>query len=84
MKTSSSEQPDRELLWENSYPLWKFIWELSFLIFTLCLWTKLILHAISYYDHNPFCVIAGFIIAQFLVDWVSGMLHWACDTWGKF
>ena len=26
----------------------------------------------------------GFVIAQFLVDWVSGMLHWACDTWGEF
>ena len=29
-------------------------------------------------------MVFGFIVAQLLVDWVSGMLHWACDTWGEF
>ena len=33
---------------------------------------------------KPIAVVLGFIIAQFLVDFVSGMLHWACDTWGRF
>lgn len=27
---------------------------------------------------------AGFIIAQVFVDFVSGVMHWAADTWGKF
>lgn len=54
------------------------------MIFTLCLWVKLIQHTISYYNQNPMTVVLGFIIAQFLVDFISGMLHWACDTWGQF
>ncbi len=77
-------EPNRQVLWENSYPTSKFIFELCFLIFTLCIWSKLIQHTISYYNQNPICVVAGFIVAQFLVDFVSGILHWACDTWGHF
>ena len=33
---------------------------------------------------GPLPVVIGFIAAQFLVDFMSGMLHWAADTWGKF
>ena len=80
----TSVEPDREIRWENHYPTWKFYWELSYLLFSLYLWARLISHTVSYYDHNAFCVVLGFICAQFLVDWVSGMLHWACDTWGRF
>lgn len=29
-------------------------------------------------------VVIGFILAQFVVDFASGILHWACDTWGEF
>lgn len=51
---------------------------------TLCIWAKLIQHTIFYYNQNALSVVVGFIVAQFLVDYVSGMLHWACDTWGRF
>jgi ubiquitin-conjugating enzyme E2 variant len=57
---------------------------LCILIFVLCIWFKLIVHTITYYNQNAISVVAGFIIAQFLVDFISGMLHWACDTWGHF
>ena len=80
----NTNEPNRELLWENHYPTWKFLWELTFLIFTVCIWVKLIQHTVSYYHQNPIAVVLGFIIAQFLVDFVSGMLHWACDTWDRF
>jgi hypothetical protein len=82
--TAIKSEAEKSLLWENSYPTSKFIWELCFLIFTLCLWSKLIHHTLSYYNHNPISVVAGFVIAQFLVDFVSGMVHWAADTWGHF
>jgi len=26
----------------------------------------------------------GFILAQLIVDFLSGLVHWAADTWGKF
>ena len=60
------------------------MWELTYLLFSLFLWAKLITHTLSFYDRNAFTVVLGFVCAQFLVDWVSGMLHWACDTWGRF
>ena len=62
----------------------KFVFELAFLIFSGCLWLKLIAHTVGYYNNTPLVVVAGFIISQFLVDFISGMLHWACDSWGKF
>jgi ubiquitin-conjugating enzyme E2 variant len=77
-------EPNRTLLWENSYSKTKFTMELSFLIFTLLLWAKLIQHTLAHYTQAPLTVVLGFILAQFIVDFVSGMLHWACDTWGHF
>jgi ubiquitin-conjugating enzyme E2 variant len=29
-------------------------------------------------------VVIGLVAALFFVDFISGMLHWAADTWGKF
>ena len=74
----------RQLFLGTNSPTWDFYRELSFLLFSLYLWVKLIFHTVSYYDHNAFCVVLGFIFAQLLADWISGMFHWACDTWGKF
>lgn len=33
---------------------------------------------------TPLAPVLGFIIAQFFVDFVSGIIHWAADTWGQF
>ena len=49
----------------------------------MALWTKLVITTISYHS-TPLAPVLGFIAAQFIVDFASGMLHWACDTWGKF
>ena len=83
MTETASEVPNPKELWNNSYPMKKFLFELSFLLATLVIWGKLIYHTISF-QSSPLAVVFGFVIAQFLVDWISGMLHWACDTWGKF
>jgi hypothetical protein len=49
--------------------------------FTLFLWWKLVERTLV--DHvGPAPVVIGFVAASFLVDFVSGLLHWACDTWG--
>ena len=53
------------------------------MIGTLMLWAKLLFKTIEYHQ-SPLIPVLGFIIAQFLVDFVSGILHWACDTWGQF
>jgi hypothetical protein len=48
--------------------------------FTLILWYKLTFDTIQ--NHiTPLPVVLGFICAEFLVDFISGFLHWACDTW---
>lgn len=54
------------------------------MLFNLYLWLKLVYYTISYYNKDPIYVVAGFIIAQFFVDFISGFLHWGCDTWGRF
>jgi hypothetical protein len=51
--------------------------------FTLILWAKLVSKTVED-RQTPLAPVIGFIIAQFLVDFVSGILHWACDTWGQF
>lgn len=79
----STKPSARKELWENSYPAWKCAWEASYLGFTILLWYKLIVETVQYHS-GPLPTLLGFIGAQFLVDFVSGMLHWACDTWGKF
>lgn len=68
---------------KNRYPLWKFTLETSYLFFTMFLWLKLILKTIELH-HEPLSTLIGFVISQFLVDFVSGLVHWGCDTWGKF
>lgn len=84
-ETSNPESTDhtQKELWNNSYPWSKCIWEVTYLSFTLLLWGKLIYATLQYHS-GPLPVVIGFIIAQFLVDFVSGLLHWAADTWGKF
>jgi len=81
-QTNKDENTQKEL-WKDSYPWSKCIWEVSYLSFTLLLWAKLIDATIALHA-GPLPVLLGFIIAQFLVDFVSGLLHWAADTWGKF
>jgi hypothetical protein len=53
------------------------------MIFTLALWAKLTLTAVEH-RQTPLTPVLGFIFAQFVVDFASGILHWACDTWGQF
>ena len=72
-----------EELWQNSYSWPKCIWEMSYLTFSFVLWYFLIQETVK--DHKgPLPVVLGFIAANFFVDWISGMLHWAADTWGHF
>jgi hypothetical protein len=59
------------------------LFELSYMSFTLYLWWKLVQSLVAV-QTGPLPVVLGFIFAQFLVDFVSGILHWACDTWGEF
>jgi ubiquitin-conjugating enzyme E2 variant len=51
--------------------------------FTLYLWWKLVQATLEYHI-GPAPVVIGFVAAEFVVDFVSGLLHWACDTWGEF
>jgi len=51
--------------------------------FTLFIWWKLAEETIAHHI-GPAPVVIGFIMAEFVVDFVSGILHWACDTWGEF
>lgn len=69
--------------YKNSYPVWKLCIESSYLIFAAFLWLTLIRETISLHN-GPLPTLLGFILAQFLVDFISGVLHWGCDTWGHF
>lgn len=66
---------------KNSYPLWKLIWEGIYLSFSIVLWLFLIKETVERHT-NPLPTVLGFIISQFVVDYVSGFVHWAGDTWG--
>ena len=67
----------------DRYPTWKMLWEGLYLSITILLWIKLINVTVS--DHyGPLPTVIGFIVAQFLVDFMSGVAHWAGDTWGTF
>jgi len=68
---------------KDRYPTWKMALEGVYLAFTIALWVKLIMITVA--NHNgPLATLLGFIGAQFLVDYISGMVHWAADTWGTF
>jgi len=70
-------------LWNNSYPMGKCIWESTYLGICLVMWIMLIRDTARNHE-GPLPTLFGFIIAQFLVDFVSGLVHWGADTWGKF
>ena len=67
----------------DRYPWWKFTLESTYLTFTLVLWYKLIQETIKLHQ-GPLPTVIGFITSQYLVDFISGLVHWGCDTWGKF
>lgn len=82
-KDGSQEQPTVQALWNDSYPLWKFIWESFFLSICLLAWYKLVQETIKLHI-GMIPIILGFGFSLLLVDFVSGLIHWACDTWGRF
>ena len=47
----------------------------------MILWGMLIVETVSRHT-DPLPTVLGLVIAQFLVDYVSGFMHWAGDTWG--
>ena len=49
----------------------------------MILWGKLIYETVPNHQ-GPLPTLVGFIVAQYLVDFVSGFVHWAGDTWGTF
>lgn len=66
---------------KNTYPLWKLIWESIYLGITMILWFFLVRETIHHHS-DPLSTVIGFVIANYLVDYVSGFVHWAGDTWG--
>lgn len=46
------------------------------------LWYRLIQETIALHQ-GPLPVVLAFIIAQLFIDFISGVFHWAADTWGK-
>jgi len=56
---------------------------MSYLTFSFVLWYFLMVETVQYHL-GPLPVVIGFIMANFFIDWISGMLHWGADTWGHF
>ena len=73
----------KEDLWANHYSNTKCAAEFTYMSLTLFFWWKLVQETVAN-QTGPLPVVLGFLFAQFVVDFVSGMLHWACDTWGEF
>lgn len=46
------------------------------------LWFKLVQETTAFHA-GPLPVVLGFIKAQLFIDFISGLFHWAADTWGK-
>jgi ubiquitin-conjugating enzyme E2 variant len=66
---------------KERYPTWKLVWESIYLAITVILWVMLVRETTA--NHNsPLTTLIGFIVSQLLVDYVSGFMHWAGDTWG--
>ena len=51
---------------------------------TITMWLYHIQHSLSASKPDPLSVVIGFVMAQLVVDFISGLMHWACDTWGTF
>ncbi len=77
---SNPPSQKKVLVSEYTWPL--CIWELSYLSFSMFLWYRLIQETVALHQ-GPLPVLLAFIIAQLFVDFLSGTLHWAADTWGK-
>lgn len=82
--TTVPAKPDAKELWENKYPTSQYIFETCSIIFTVCLWLYHIKWTLQVPIPGPIFLISGFFISQLIVDFLSGIVHWACDTWGKF
>lgn len=74
---------EQQKLWAVGYSWPLCIWEVSYMMFALYLWYELILKTLLYHS-NPLPVVIGFVVANLFVDFISGVCHWAADTWGKF
>ena len=59
------------------------MFELSYMMFTVGLWAWHIYLTTSSKPHI-ITVILAFFGSQLIVDFISGLAHWACDTWGSF
>jgi hypothetical protein len=59
------------------------LFELTYMLITLALWAWHLYRSVQV-KQNPVSVIIGFFVGLLTVDFISGLAHWACDTWGTF